>query len=92
MVVASWPQEKSVQVGKVFLKMPKLPDYLKRVHVFLTSGPKSYALYEAPNDKTYEALIEVSKRYVVYQEVEGFESRVEPLMEVKDALAMIGLA
>ena len=91
MVVASWPQEKSVDVGKVFLKMPKAPDFLKRVNVFLTSGPKSYTLYEAPNEKTYEALIEITKRYVVFQEVEGFKSKVKPLMEVKDALAMIGL-
>ena len=91
MAVSSWPQEKSVEVGKLFLKMPKSPDFLKRVNVLLASGPKAYTLYEAPDEKTYEALIEITKRYVIFQEVEGLKVKVIPMMEVKDALATIGL-
>jgi len=52
---------------------------------------RSYALYEAPNDKLYDAMISISTRYDGYRNIEGFKYKIEPLATVQEVLPMIGL-
>jgi len=52
---------------------------------------KTYALYEFPNEKMVDAMISISTRYAGYRIVEGFKFIIEPLIEIQDALPMLGL-
>ena len=76
----------------LFLKLPKLPDYVKTEHVFVSPDLKTsfYSVYELPEDKYFEGMKAIVKRYTGYNEVEGYEYRIVPVMEAKDALALIG--
>ena len=87
-----FPPHKATDVGKLFLKLPKLPDYVKTEHVFVSPDLKTsfYSVYELPEDKYFEGMKAIVKRYTGYNEVEGYEYRIVPVMEAKDALALIG--
>ncbi len=92
-VIGNFPPHKSNEVGKLFLKLPKLPDFVETKHVFIASDFKLsfYSVYELPEDKYFEGIKAITKRYTGYNEIEGYEWRLIPVLESKDALALIGL-
>ena len=98
-VTSSYPPHQADKVGKMFVgnKVPEVADFIKRLNVWVSSHgtsdreTKNYALYEAPNDKMYEAIISISTRYAGYREIEGFRYQIEPLIPVQEALPLIGL-
>jgi len=95
MVIAKQPPHHATEGAKVFTsgKLPKLPDFVKLKHLFITADFKivSYALYEVEDDKYFEAMKAINSRYVPYFEVEGYEYKLVPMLEMKDALSMVGL-
>ena len=95
LVTAIYPPSKGVEIAKVWLsgKQPKYPDFIKRVHQFVTADfkAKSYALYECEDDKIVEGMKAIGARYVHYASIEGYEYKVELLMEAKDAMKLVGL-
>lgn len=93
-MTGSFPQHKSADVGKTFLKLPKLPDFVKTLHTFISADgkPTYYSLYEVPDEKYFEGIKAIITRYTGYREVEGYEYKLIPILEAKDTLAMIGLA
>ncbi len=96
LVTSTFPPHKSEDVGKAFTTggLPETADYVKRINIFVVadSDIKVYALYEVPNDKYFDGMISVANRYAGYRIVEGFKYKIEPLMETKEALAMLGLS
>lgn len=94
LMTGSFPQHKAADVGNTFLKLPKLPDFVRTIYVFLSAEGKStfYSLYEVPDDKYFEGIKAIITRYAGYREIEGYEYKLIPLLEARDALAMIGLA
>lgn len=94
LMIGSFPQHEATEVGNTFLKLPKLPDFVRTIYVFLSAEGKTtfYSLYEVPDDKYFEGIKAIIKRYTGYREIEGYEYKLIPLLESKDALAMIGLA
>lgn len=95
LVTSRVPLQNAEGVGQAFLakKIPEVADFVKRVNIWVVSDyeTKMYALYEAPNEKLYDAIISISTRYAGYRTIEGFKFKVEPLITVQDALPMIGL-
>jgi hypothetical protein len=92
-VIGNFPPHKGTEVGKLFLKLPKLPDFVKTKYVFIASEHKVgfYSIYEVPEDKYFEGIKAISKRYTGYNTVEGYEWKLVPVLESKDALALLGL-
>jgi len=82
-------------LAKIWLsgKQPKYPDFIKNVYLFVTPDFKSknYALYECEDDKIVEGIKAIAARYVHYTRIEGYEYKIELLMEGKDAVKLIGL-
>ncbi|MFW9938024.1 MAG: hypothetical protein ACFFD5_10265 [Candidatus Thorarchaeota archaeon] len=95
MVIAKQPPHNATKGAKVFTsgKLPKLPEFVKLLHIFITADFKivSYALYEVEDDKYFEGMKAINNRYVPYFEVEGYEYKLIPMLEMKDALSMVGL-
>jgi hypothetical protein len=68
---------------------PKYPDYIKKVLNLLsaTGEPKIYALYEVPDDKIYDALKHLNKRYFFYAaNLPGYEYVIDIVAPIEDAM------
>ncbi len=93
LVTSTFPPHKAAEIGKAFPNLPKLPDFVKQLFIFVASSGdiKSYSLYEVPDDKAHEGYVAIGKRITGYFGIEGFKYLVEPLLTVKEALALIGL-
>jgi len=82
--------------GEIFAtgKLPKLPDFVKRVNTFIAVDDNilSFSIYEVPDEKMFEGYKSLSKRLTGYFDVPGIEFKLYPLLEVKDALSLVGLA
>lgn len=69
---------------------PSYPDFLKKIHNWGTppyqGKYRSIAIYESPNDKLYEAMIALTKRYNFYASEGHFTFEIIPLMSEADAM------
>ena len=95
MVTSSFPPHRSEDVGKIFTSnaLPKMADFVKRINIFVVADKKikTYALYEFPNDKSFDAMVSIATRYAGFRAVEDFEYKIENLLTIREALPMIGL-
>jgi hypothetical protein len=91
-----YPTKVAKEFGKKFLELTKMktPEWLKVVHAFSVPDGllKGYALYEVEDAKILKAQQAINKRLAIYFDLEGFEYKIERLMEAKEALPIIGLA
>ncbi len=91
----SYPPESANDMGKRFLDSPAIPSYmtLKGPYVYseVVGGIKILALYEFDQAKLREAEDAVLNRYARYFGVPGFTYSVQPWLEIKEALKLIGL-
>ena len=90
-----YPTKVAKEFGKKFLELTKMksPDWLKVVHTFAVADGKlkGYVLYEIDDNKILKAEQEISKRLAIFFDLDGFEYRIERLLEAKEALPIIGL-
>ena len=93
LATGTYPPNKAAEIGKAFQNVPKLPDFVKTLFIFIvpSSDIKSYGLYEVPDDKAHEGYIAITKRITGYFGIEGYKFTIEPLLTTKEALALIGL-
>ncbi|TKJ19227.1 MAG: hypothetical protein CEE42_15800 [Promethearchaeota archaeon Loki_b31] len=93
LATATFPPHKATEVGKTFPNLPKLPDFVKQLFIFVvpSSDIKAYSLFEVPDDKAHEGYVAMTKRYTGYFGIEGYKFTIELLLTAKDALALIGL-
>ena len=93
MVTVKYPPHKTQEVLDVYLsgKAAKYPDFVKRIHQLIVSDYnfKSYNLYEIPEDKLYQGIKAIGKRYSTYVAVEGYKYKIEPLIEGSEAIQLI---
>ncbi len=92
-----FPNDKCVEVGKIFLKImaKKLPPFMKRVEVYTEArekGMSGYAIYEIDDDKVGDGLRELTNRQIAYHEIAGYRWRVATVMKAAESLALLGLA
>lgn len=90
-----YPPKSAKEFGKKFLEVSKIkpPDWLKVKLAYSTADGtlKGYAIYEVDDDKILKAETEISKRLAIYFDIDGFEYKIERLLEPKEALPIIGL-
>lgn len=93
-ITGSFPAHVGMEVGKKFLELEKLPDYIKTEHVFNTAqGDYAFfTIYKIEDDSKYfDALKAITKRFSGYMDVVGYKYTLHPVLEAKDALSMVGL-
>ena len=92
MVKVKYPYHKTEEFLKFYLsgKAPKYPDYVKRIHQWLGPGynVKIYNIYELPEDKLYEGVKGIAKRFSAYAAFEGYKFKIEPLVEGSEAIEL----
>ncbi len=93
LVTAKYPSHKGNELVELYLsgKAAKYPDFVKRIHgwVVMDYGAKNYAVYEVPDDKLYEGIKAIAKRYSTYTTVEGYKYKIEPLLEITEAIQLV---
>ena len=93
----TYPTEKGVQVAKAFVKATEkpLPPFIKRLHVLAAPGGqlgmKVLGIYEVEDAKLKEGLMEISKYFVNFYDVEGFRYDIEPMLTAAEALPLLGI-
>jgi len=91
-----WPPDKASDIGKAFLNVPPLPEYITMKGPFISSvlgkGVRSISIYEFDASKVEDANKAIGQRYMPYMEVPGFGYEIKIWQEAQDALELIGLA
>ncbi len=93
-VTGSFPAHVGMEVGKKFLELEKLPDFVKTEHVFNTAAGDYtfFSIYKIEDDSKYfDALKAITKRFAGYMDVKGYKYTLHPVLEAKDALSIVGL-
>jgi len=96
LTITTFPGEKAEEIGKILPKLPKLPEFVKPPQLFTTVSNddgkiKAYGIYEVEDDKSHEGYVAIAKRLTGYFEVEGLSYKIEPLMNIKESLNLLGL-
>ena len=91
-----FPAGSAKDVGKAFLGLPPLPEYITTkgpyIHSDTERGIRSILIYECDNDKLADALQVVGDRLANYFDVPGYTYSANVWHEAQEALKMIGLA
>ena len=93
-VMGSFPMHVGKEVGKTFLKLEKLPDFVKTEHVFNTAAGEItfFTIYKIEDETRYfEGIKAIVKRFSGYMDIEGYKYNLYPVLEAKDALSIVGL-
>ena len=92
----SFPPESANEIGKRFLELPPVPDYMTLkgpyVHSMMVGGIQGIEFFELDKAKLAEGVEYVTNRYVTYFGIPGFRCAIAPYFEIQEALKMIGLA
>ena len=95
MISVKTPPGEATKQGEIFSsgKLPKMPDFVKRIntYVWVDKCIRSISLFECPKDKLFEGMKAMNQRLTAYFGIEGISFKVNPLMEIKDALSLVGL-
>jgi len=92
--MGSFPAHVGREVGKKFLELEKLPDFVKIEHVFNTAAGDYtfFSIFKIEDDSKYfDALKAITKRFSAYMDIVGYKYTLYPVLEAKDALSMVGL-
>jgi hypothetical protein len=92
--MGSFPMHVGKEVGKAFLKLEKLPDFVKTEHVFNTAAGEVtfFSIFKIEDDSKYfDGIKAIIKRFSGYLDIEGYKYTVYPVLEAKDTLSLIGL-
>ena len=92
--MGSFPSHVGREVGKAFLKLEKLPDFVEIEHVFNTAAGDYvfFSIFKIEDESKYfEGLKAITKRFSQYMDIAGYKYTLYPVLEAKDALSMIGL-
>jgi len=91
-----FPPGSAKGVGKAFMQLPPLPDYINMRGPYILSdtekGIRSLLIYECDNSKLAEALQVVGDRLTSYFDVPEYTYAINAWYEAQEALKMIGLA
>jgi len=91
-----FPPGSAKDMGKAFLALPPLPDYITTRGPFFLGDPdmgiRSILIYECDRSKLADTLQVVADRVTNYFDVPGYTYSVNAWFEAQEALKMIGLA
>ena len=92
-----YPPDKSIIVAEKFTEVnaKPLPPFLQCLHVLgdsrMDKGMKVLSVYEVEDTKIKDGIIELTKMYVQFNNIEGFRYEIEPMLTVKEALLLLGM-
>ena len=96
MTITSFPGHRAKEIGKLFPKLPKLPDFVKAptYHVTVSNDCGeivTYGVYEVDDDKAHEGYVAIAKRLTGYFDVEEVKYKVVPCLTIRESLSLLGL-
>ena len=78
-----------------FIKQPKEIPYVKKWRVFNTyagnNGLKQYHLIYTEKEKAEDAIMEIGRYFVPFNQIEGFSLQIETLISVSDSYNLVGM-
>ena len=95
-VLTMWfPFNKANEAAQITAKITKLPPYIKK-WIRLSAadgkeGAKVYNIIYIDDNKMVEAGLYITKLASIFNEIEGFCWKVEPVMSVRDTLKVPGI-
>ncbi len=91
----SFPQESANEVGKRFLELPPVPDYMTLKGPYIKGrkmgGIQVLEIYEIDKAKVAEGIEVVTNRCGNYFGIPGYTYEINVYFEAAEALKMIGL-
>lgn len=91
----SFPQESANDIGKRFLELPSLPEFMTLKGPYIkgkkNDGIQALEIYELDNSKIAEGIEFVTDRCVKYFGIPGYIYEINVYFEATEALNMIGL-
>jgi hypothetical protein len=93
--LTSYPTESAKEIGKRFLELPPLAEYITMKGPYINSiigeGIKGITIYEFDDSKYTEASKFLNERVATLMGVPGFTYSLSHWLEVQDALKLVGL-
>ena len=91
----AFPQESANDIGKRFLELPPLPNYMTLKGPYIKGKKKGgiqvLEIYELDKSKVAEGIEFVTNRCVNYFGIPGYTYEINVFFEATEALKMIGL-
>jgi hypothetical protein len=91
----TYPPESAEAIAKRFLEAPQVPDYLTRkgpyVDATLENGITVFSIWEMDGSKQQEAGEFIRNYMAIFFGVPGFRYEIKQMLEVHEALKMIGM-
>ncbi len=91
----SFPQESANDVGKRFLELPSVPEFMTLKGPYIkgkkNDGIQAFEIYELDKSKVAEGIEFVTDRCVKYFGIPGYIYEINVYFEATEALNMIGL-
>ena len=92
MTIGSYPPTKFKALYELFVSKdkPAYPDFLKKIHNWgspMSGGDyRNIAVYECPEEKLYQGILALGKRYHYYAQIEGYTYEILPLINEADGI------
>ena len=95
MITGWYPLHKGPDIAKLYLKQPREIPFVTKWRVFNTAagkdGYKQYHLIYTERGKLEEAMIEITRYFVPFAQIEGFNLLIEGVIGVSDSYKMLGM-
>jgi len=95
MTTVTYPPGESKKIANKFIAATAklLPAFMKRLYVLTTAkgelGIKVCGIYEVDDNKVKEGLIELTKYFVQFYDIEGFKYEVETMLTAQEAIPLV---
>ena len=95
MITVFYPNHKSIEVAKLYLKQPREIQYVKKWRIFNSyaghDGVEGYHLIYTEKEKAEDAFMGIGKYFMPFNQIEGFRIQVESLIGVSDGYNLLGM-
>ncbi len=91
----SYPAESASDMAKRFLEAPQIPDFMTRLGPYFNStfneDITGFSIYELDKSKVAEGIEFMGNYLAIFFGVPGFKYEIKTLLEIDEALKMIGM-
>jgi hypothetical protein len=93
--IVSYPPESAQELGKRFLSLPPIPEFITVVGPYATSetreGIQAYTIYKYDKSKAAEALEAITNVHLAFYGVPGYTFSIKLASSAATSLKMLGL-
>ena len=92
MTIGIFPPHKTNALFEIYTSKnkPAYPDFIKKIHNWSTQSVdgkyRRITVYECPEDKLYQGMLALGKRYHFYAQIEGYTFEILPLTSEADSI------